>query len=102
MKLNELGRIWEKGELKRLYIDRDAALACLGMEISRYRTGSVSWAAVDGTQISNSRASRILSGLEGIYYDIKRGRLMHRVESDDVDMERLADACREALQQERA
>lgn len=70
MKHMEYVRIWEKGNLKRAYISDEAVKKALNLEVTRYKTGNISSAKMDGEKISNSEAFRILLRFSDVYYDM--------------------------------
>lgn len=73
-----IGNRWnKKGD--RLYLADEFMLAAIGLECERYKTGNICYATLDGEQISNSRASRIISfiRLSKIYIDLETGELMN-------------------------
>ena len=75
--LEGLGKLWEKGGHRRLYLDRDAMCRIIGLEIEKYKSGSVRWASLDGERISNSAATRILLQMEYYcYYDLVAHRMI--------------------------
>lgn len=59
------GNLWEKAGHSRIYLNNLAHL--YGLEISRYNTGNISHATLDGEKISNNSARKILGSL----YDAK-------------------------------
>ena len=60
---------WTKYERDRLYIKRLADL--IGLSYTRYNTGNVSSAELNGETISNSECNRILAALDKAYIDLK-------------------------------
>lgn len=70
-KLLELGMtVWGESFGKdRIYINIENMLAVFGLEITRYKTGNISYAELHGEKISNSKAYKLLSGK--IYYCLK-------------------------------
>jgi hypothetical protein len=64
-KLEKLGfRRWTKAGYDRLYVGAEK----LGLEVERYKSGNVCWAAWKGEQISNSKAGRMLA--DKTYIDV--------------------------------
>ncbi len=55
------GRLWERGDKRRIYFNDLASL--YGLEVDFYNTGNVSSAKLDGETISNSAARKILGAL---------------------------------------
>lgn len=61
------GNRWQRGDKDRVYFNDIDDL--MGLEISRYNTGNISSAAVDGHGISNSEGYRLLSAVYKVYFD---------------------------------
>ncbi|MBV2364244.1 helix-turn-helix domain-containing protein [Streptomonospora nanhaiensis] len=83
------GNRWQRGDKDRVYFNNIEEL--LGLDIDRYNTGNISYAAVDGHPVSNSEARRILAAVDKVYFDNTTGkahiqwgygspRTMHRTE----------------------
>ena len=60
---------WTKYERDRLYIKKLADL--IGLSYTRYNSGNVSSAELNGEAISNSECNRILAALDKAYIDLK-------------------------------
>lgn len=60
---------WTKYERDRLYIKRLADL--IGLSYTKYNTGNISSAELNGETISNSECNRILAALDKAYVDLK-------------------------------
>lgn len=60
---------WTKYERDRLYIRRLTDL--IGLSYTRYNSGNVSSAELNGESISNSECNRILAALDKAYIDLK-------------------------------
>lgn len=72
-KLISLGfTVWEKGGRRRIYVNAKDFDKVFGLEISCYKTGSISYAALNGEKISNSMARRLI-GYRTPYYDCVAG-----------------------------
>lgn len=72
--LKRIGNLWERGEMYRIYfngLDR-----WFGLEVTRYNSGNISSAKLDGETISNSAAKRIISNLYDakVYWDYADGK----------------------------
>ncbi len=67
------GREWRKGDKHRVYFNNIAPL--IGLSLSRYGTGNISSARLDGRKISNSSARRILNSISRakFWYDLADG-----------------------------
>ena len=72
--LNDVN-VWEGGENKRIYLN-DGIYELIGLEIKRYKSGSVSSAKLDGEDISNSKAKKIIAACHGAYYDCNTEELV--------------------------
>jgi hypothetical protein len=71
--MKSLGREWTKDDYHRIYFDDLPAL--YGLSVSRYNSGNISGASLDGERISNGAAGRILAALDGkLYYDLADGK----------------------------
>jgi len=90
------GNEWRKENMHRIYFNDMPGL--YGVKVTRYNTGNVSSATLDGERISNSAARKILNKLccGKFWYDVPTGQFMSRglAESDarilkDAVLERL-------------
>lgn len=52
-----IGKLWEKDTLRRYYISADKVRELIGLEVTRYGTGNVSYAELNGEKISNAKGS---------------------------------------------
>ena len=68
--LKQYGKIWIGGSHKRLYLNAKA----LGLKLDYYHTGNISRAWVNGEDISNCEARRILGA--GAYIDLVSGEFI--------------------------
>ena len=68
--LKQYGKIWIGGSHKRLYLNAKA----LGLKCDYYHTGNISRAWVNGEDISNCEARRILNA--GAYIDLVSGEVI--------------------------
>ncbi|GAB2859176.1 hypothetical protein GCM10022221_68430 [Actinocorallia aurea] len=68
------GSRWQRGEHDRVYFDRWAAFA--GLEVSRYKSGSIASAVLDGEPISNGEASKIFMAVRKVYVDLVTGEIV--------------------------
>ena len=67
-KLEALGiDAWERGGMKRYYVNADQMEAVFGLEIDRYNTGNIGSAKLNGEWISNARAGKLLA--RKIFFD---------------------------------
>lgn len=71
-KLVDLGlRAWERGDMRRYYMDDDGFEAVFGLSVGRYGTGNISSASLCGEKISHAKAGRLMG--QAVYYDAVRG-----------------------------
>lgn len=78
-KLEALGiSAWERGEMKRYYINDDQLEAVFGLSIGRYNSGNICGASLNGEGISNSKAYKLLG--RGIWYDAVTDSWMQKTE----------------------
>ena len=76
---------WQKAGYDRLYLN-NAGLKLAGLEISRYNTGNVSSAKLNGEKVSNTKGSNMASIVERAYIDLTTGKL-HCTHAKDDDVQ---------------
>lgn len=78
-KLVSIGcNVWEKYGRKRIYIDSDEEIEkVFGLSLSRYNTGNICSARLNGETISNCQARRLLSFAP--YYDCIAGKYVSKL-----------------------
>lgn len=76
------GSRWTAGGNDRIYFN-SAAEKIIGLSVERYKTGNISSATLNGERISNSRASKILASIQGMYYNVNNGKIGHRKGGED-------------------
>lgn len=70
------GREWVgRDGRKRIYLNNWADLA--GLEVVRYGSGNIRWAAIDGEQVSNTKAA-VLAGAK-VWFEPETGELRHTI-----------------------
>lgn len=70
--------VWEKYGRKRIYIDSDEEIEkVFGLSISRYNSGWICSAFLNGEKISNSEARRLLAIKP--YYDCLSGKFVGKL-----------------------
>ncbi len=69
------GKLWEKYGKRRIYFDSGLVLDYAGLKLERYNTGNICRAWLDGKEISNSAARRIVEAYSDlkIFYDLADG-----------------------------
>ena len=79
-KLIEIGcTVWEKYGRKRIYINSDEEIEkVFGLSVSRYNTGNICSAFLNGEKISNSQARRLLTVKP--YFDCLAGKWVSNIE----------------------
>src|SRR5690606_5067375 len=70
------GREWKRGDKHRVYFNN--LIDFLPLEVERYKSGSISWAAWEGEEISNRQALLILDSVYGVYYDVNEEKFVGR------------------------
>ena len=55
---------------ERLYLDEDKAAAFIGLNVIRYKSGSIKNATLNGEEISNNKADKIFFSMGRAYYDV--------------------------------
>lgn len=73
------GSLWEKNGMRRIYFNDLPSL--FGLNVSRYNSGNISGAALDGGKISNTRAREICGALADskIWFDLADNKFHYRV-----------------------
>lgn len=70
--------VWEKYGRKRIYINSDDQIEkVFGLTVSRYNTGNICSAFLNGEKISNCQARRLLAIQP--YYDCIAGKFVSRL-----------------------
>ncbi|MFE3657297.1 hypothetical protein [Streptomyces sp. NPDC059165] len=67
------GSRWQKNGMDRVYINDWAQY--LPLEVDRYNTGNIRWAAWEGGEISNSQAAKLLGTIDKVWFDAADGKL---------------------------
>lgn len=82
------GNLWERGGHRRVYLNHWAHLA--GLRTERYNSGNISYAELNGTEISNTRAYKLLSDAK-VYWEngqiltnLKYGAERARIDADEL------------------
>jgi len=68
------GRRWQKDGHDRVYIPAEIAAKAIGLRVSRYKSGNISGATLDGERVSNTLAREMLEQLGGVYFDVKTSK----------------------------
>lgn len=83
-KLEKMGAVrWTQYGHDRLYLNK-AGSKLAGLEISRYNTGRVSLAKLDGEKIPNSRGGLIAGTVEDAYIDLTDNKIYYVRTSDEL------------------
>jgi hypothetical protein len=73
------GNEWVKNDYHRIYFDLNVTTELVGLKLDFYKTGNISCAWLDGEQISNSQAKRIIRAIDGkFWYDVKSEQFMQK------------------------
>ena len=71
------GNLWEKGAMRRVYFNNLPAL--IGLELDKYKSGSIASAKLNGETVSNAEAGRIIEGLGKVWFDMNDGEFHYSV-----------------------
>lgn len=63
------GKLWEKGDHSRTYLNAEDIATELGFTWACYKTGNIKHASFGEEEISNSEMRRVFGALDGVYYD---------------------------------
>ncbi|MGW2181281.1 hypothetical protein ACWCXX_24910 [Streptomyces sp. NPDC001732] len=86
------GRRWQKNGMDRVYLNDWEQYT--GIDVSRYGTGNICGATLDGRDIANGRATRALDAIEKVWFDTADGRLHARHYGADAHEIRFLDGTR--------
>ena len=75
------GNLWEKGEMRRIYLNEWLELA--GVNITRYNTGNISSASINGEKLSNAKASELAS--VKCYWDCTKAKIVFQGRARALD-----------------
>ena len=64
------GKRWQGGSNDRVYLPVQLCCNLIGLAVTRYNSGNVSSATLEGEKISNGTATAMLSSLDGSYYNV--------------------------------
>lgn len=80
------GKEWIKDDHHRIYFNRAATAELIGFEVTRYKTGNIRSAKLNGSEISNRRARGVDSDLSfgKFWYDVKTDMYMQKGMSAEV------------------
>jgi hypothetical protein len=67
------GRRWQKNGMDRVYLNDFETVP--GLELDHYKSGSISYAALDGEKISNSEGGRLATAVDKVYFDAADGKV---------------------------
>lgn len=83
--LMNLGNLWEKNAIRRIYLSTEKTARALGYDFSFYSSGNISSASRNGESISNSEMKRVLRAIDGLYYDLNSGTIGRKPYSGTPD-----------------
>ena len=87
------GNEWKSGEKHRIYFNNFAELA--GLVVNRYNTGSISSAYLNGSKLSNSKTSKMLSGK--LYFDVNTNEFIAQSFMDETVVDMAIEKIRAAI-----
>lgn len=71
---------------ERLYIDKNAAAAFVGLEVQYYKSGAVKSAYLDGEKLSNNKAQKIIDSMSKTYFDVSSGEWVTGWSDEALDL----------------
>ena len=81
------GKLWERGDLRRIYFNNLEDFCSFGY--SRYNSGSIKRAFLNGEKISNRAASALLYDLEysKVFFDLVEGQFKTKMQGRAIELE---------------
>ena len=67
------GRCWQKNGMDRVYLNDFETVP--GLELDHYKSGNISYAALDGETISNAEGGRLSTAVDKVYFDAADGKV---------------------------
>ncbi|WP_371099896.1 hypothetical protein [Streptomyces sp. PU_AKi4] len=67
------GRRWQKNGMDRVYLNDFETVP--GLELDHYKSGSISYATLDGEKVSNAEGGRLATAVDKVYYDATDGKV---------------------------
>lgn len=87
--LKNIGKEWIAGDKHRIYFDvKQLYQKVFQFEVGFYKTGNVSWAKINGEDMSNRKAAELLFSLGNakLFYDVKAGKFVsERLGDENTD-----------------
>ena len=71
---------------ERLYLDEDKTAKFIGLNVIRYKSGSIKHATLNGEEISNNKADKIFFSMGRAYYDVTSETWHHPFGNRAVEM----------------
>lgn len=79
------GRLWERGSMRRVYFNDVGRF--IGLDVTRYSTGNIQSATLNGEHISNTKARKMLDSLGKVYFDLVKGEWSHAEIGEAIERE---------------
>lgn len=67
------GRRWQKNGHDRVYLNDFETVP--GLELDHYKSGSISYATLDGDKVSNAEGGRLATAVDKVYFDAADGKV---------------------------
>lgn len=67
------GRRWQKNGHDRVYLNDFQTVP--GLELDHYKSGSISYATLDGEKVSNAEGGRLATAVDKVYFDAADGKV---------------------------
>lgn len=76
------GKLWEKGDMRRVYFNGRNKYDLLNVKIEFYKTGAVNHCFIDDRRISNNKAGELVWAK--VYFDCATSEVVYQTFSDKV------------------
>jgi hypothetical protein len=67
------GRRWQKNGHDRIYLNDFETVP--GLELDHYKSGSISYATLDGEKVSNAEGGRLATAVDKVYFNVADGKV---------------------------
>jgi hypothetical protein len=76
--LLKYGKLWEKGEYKRIYFNRGLLMVTMGIEVEFYKTGNLASCHISDERISNCKGKKLMARLDNVkcFYDLVKSEFV--------------------------
>lgn len=78
--LNLGGKLWEKGDMRRVYFNGNSKYNLLNITIEFYKTGAINHCFIDDQRISNNKAGELVWAK--VYFDCNTNEVVYQSGSE--------------------